>query len=165
MVRTVGFRVALATMMIAVGLLTGCSGDPPTGPVEITYGRDTCDLCRMIISDPRYASQIRGGPGHKAYKFDDIGDALLFLRLQPWKDEPQVEIWVMDMDDGKAWLDARTAHYLSGKPSPMAHGFGAVAEARDGSISFDDMRRRLLQRGAAALCLPGALEAGDRGHE
>ena len=150
----VGKALVTAVLLALALLLGGCWGDPPTGPVPIKYGRDTCDLCRMIISDPRYAAEIRGGPGNHAYKFDDIGDGLLFLRQQAWKEDAKVEIWVMDMDAGKIWLDARSAFYLPNKPSPMAHGFGAVADARPGTIPFAEMQRKVLARGAAARCLP-----------
>lgn len=143
--------LALFMTLVAVG---ACSDDPPTGPVQIHYGRDTCDFCGMIISDPRFASQIRGGPGHKAYKFDDIGDALLFLERQPWKDEADVEFWVMDVDAGKTWLDARKAQYLGGMQSPMAHGFGALAAPRDGSVDFETMRQKAAKRAADVYCLP-----------
>lgn len=160
--RGIGSRLMALLCLIAVlAWLPGCSDDPPTGPVEIRYGRDACDFCRMIISDPRYATQIRGGPGHKAYKFDDIGDALHFLRTQSWKDEGNVEIWVMDMDHGKTWLDARKAFYLPGKQSPMAYGFGAVPDARPGAVPFGDMQIQILKRGATSRCLPGEEPAQD----
>ncbi|MEW5964240.1 MAG: protein NosL [Pseudomonadota bacterium] len=145
-------------VLVLALVLAACTSDPPTGPVEIRYGRDTCDLCHMIISDPRFASQIRGGPGHKAYKFDDIGDALLFLARQPWKDDANVEIWVMDVDTGKTWLDARKAFYLPGMASPMAHGFGAVPDQRPGTVPFEEMRSRAAKRAARAYCLPGSTE-------
>ena len=148
--------MALIAALLAVISSGGCSDEPATGPVPIHYGRDTCDLCRMIISDPRFASQIRGGPGHKAYKFDDIGDALVFLDRQTWKDDPNVEFWVMDVETGKTWLDARKAHYMSGMQSPMAHGFGAYPEPRPGSIDFETMRTQAAKRASNLYCRPDA---------
>lgn len=144
---------------VATILLAACSSEPPTGPVQIRYGRDTCGFCGMIISDPRYAVQIRGGAGHKAHKFDDIGDALIFLDRQTWKDEPQVEIWVMDVEKGKTWLDARKAFYLGGLQSPMAHGYGAFPEKRPGAVDFEVMRALSKKRSAKLYCMP---EAQDR---
>lgn len=150
--------VRVLTMLALLVSLAACN-QPKTGPVEIRYGRDTCALCNMIISDPRYATQIRGGPGHEAYKFDDIGDALVFLERQTWKDEPNVEFWVMDVEKGKTWLDARKAFYLGGMQSPMAHGYGALAEPRPGTVGFDTMRALAKKRAAKLYCLPGSEKA------
>lgn len=148
--------VARTVILIAMLVSLAACNEPKFGPVEMRYGRDTCALCGMIISDPRYATQIRGGPGHAAYKFDDIGDALVFFERQPWKDEPNVEFWVMDVEKGKTWLDARRAFYLGGMQSPMAHGFGALAEPRAGSVDFDTMRALAKKRAAKLYCLPSA---------
>ncbi len=143
--------LAIAAAALAVAV-SACSDEPATGPVPIAYGRDGCDLCGMIISDPRFAAEIRGGADHKAYKFDDIGDAVHFLARQSWKDEPTVEIWVMDVETGKVWLDARKARFVEGMQSPMAHGFGAVADERAEAVSFDDMQRKVLARRASNFC-------------
>lgn len=148
-------RPSLALLLTSlVMMLAACSQEPATGPVEIRYGRDTCDFCRMIISDPRYAAQLRGGPGHKAYKFDDIGDALLFLDRQPWKDDANVEFWVMDVEKGKTWLDARKAFYKFGMQSPMAHGFGAFPDQRPGTVPYQTMREQAAKRASRVYCLP-----------
>ena len=141
----------LLALVVAV-LVTACSGDPPTGPVPIKYGRDTCDFCRMIISDPRFAAQVRGGPGHKAYKFDDLGEGLVWLGTQSWKDEANVEIWVNDMATGKTWLDARQAYYLPVKMSPMGFNYGAMMQSKPGALSFEEYRKTIMKSPAALLC-------------
>lgn len=142
--------------IVAAFVLAGCFGDPETGPVEIKYGRDTCDYCRMIISDPRYAAQIRGGERHKAHKFDDIGDAVHFLRMQDWKDDPKVEFWVMNSEDAQTWLDARKAYFVRGAPTPMDYGYAAVADGRDGAIAFEEMSKAVIGAGPSSRCLPGS---------
>jgi nitrous oxide reductase accessory protein NosL len=129
----------------ALLLLAACSREPQTGPVEIKFDRDTCFRCSMAISDRHYAVQVRGGPKNQAFKFDDIGCALFWLKDQPWSNDPATEIWVADFHDGK-WLNARTAHYLGGKTTPMAYGFGATGEALPGSIGFDEARKQLLAK-------------------
>ena len=44
--------------------LSGCKkGAWPDEMVEIKWDRDTCVVCNMVISDRRFAGQIRGGPG------------------------------------------------------------------------------------------------------
>lgn len=139
----------------AVALPLGaCFGEDDTGPVKIRYDRQACDFCRMIISDPRFASEIRGGPKNKVFFFDDIGDAVHFLNRQDWKDDPKIEFWVMDMDDGKTWLDARKAAFLAGQVTPMDYGYGAFGSPRDGTVSFADMQAAVLKNGPSSLCLP-----------
>ena len=140
--------------MVLPLLLAGCFGDPETGPVEIKWDRDTCEVCRMLISDRHFAAQLRGGPKHKAYKFDDIGELVHWLEVQTWKADPKVEIWVMDMKTGSKWLNARKAHYLPGQRSPMDYGFGAVESPSERSINFDEMVRKAKQRGSTYHCLP-----------
>jgi nitrous oxide reductase accessory protein NosL len=150
----------VSLILLTVGL-AGCFDDPATGPVEIKWDRDTCHVCGMIISDRRYAAQVRGGPKHKAYKFDDLGEVVIWLEEQPWKDDPELEIWVMDMDTGSKWLDAQKVRYMPGQRSPMDYGFGAVEDNRPGSIDYEEMARRAKQRGSTYQCLP----SGEHSHE
>ncbi len=126
-------------------LLAACSREPQTGPVEIKFDRDTCVHCGMAISDRHYAVQVRGGPKNQTSKFDDFGCAMTWLKDQPWGNDPSTVIWVADFHDG-IWLNARTAHYLGGKTTPMAYGFGATSEAIPGSISFDEARKQVLAK-------------------
>lgn len=125
--------------------LAACSRAPETGPVEIKWDRDTCKRCSMAISDRNYAVEVRGGPKNQVHKFDDIGCAVHWLKDQPWGNDPAAEIWVADYRSGK-WLDARAAHYVAGKTTPMAYGFGASAEALPGSVGFEEARKQLLAK-------------------
>ena len=126
-------------------LLAACSREPETGPVELKWDRDTCKRCSMAISDRHYAVQVRGGPKKQVFKFDDIGCAAHWLKDQPWVNDLATEIWVTDFRSGK-WLDARSAHYVAGKTTPMAYGFGASGEALPGSIGFEEVRKQLLAK-------------------
>ncbi|MBB4304616.1 nitrous oxide reductase accessory protein NosL [Rhodobium orientis] len=145
---------SLALVVLVPLLLAGCFGEPETGPVKIRYGRDICDFCRMIISDPRFAAQIRGGPKHKAYKFDDIGDGIHFLEQQEWKDDPKVEFYVMNSEDAETWLDAYKAHYVRGQPTPMDYGYAAVPDAREDAFTYNEMAEKVREAGPSSRCLP-----------
>ena len=145
---------SIAFVLLTPLFLAGCFGDPETGPVPIKWDRDTCEVCRMMISDRHFAAQLRGGPRHKPYKFDDMGELIHWLEAQSWKDDPKVELWVMDMDTGTKWLDARKARYMPGQHTPMDYGFGAVTDTRLGSLSFDEMVTKVKLRGSTYHCAP-----------
>jgi hypothetical protein len=120
----------------------------------ITWDRDTCARCSMVISDRRFAAELRGGERNVAFKFDDIGCALFWMRDKakdfPWLAEPATRFWVADASGkGDRWLDARKAHYAGGAMSPMAYNFSARAYAEAGSLDFLVMSAHVLAKGRA----------------
>ena len=117
--------LALATCLF------GCPQDAKTGPVEITWDRDQCASCGMVISEPHFAAEVRGGPKGALAKFDDIGCALKWLGSQSWAEDTTTEIWVARRAD-RQWLNAKTAKYLAGKSSPMGYGFAAMDPGAEG---------------------------------
>jgi len=130
--------------------LSACGkAERPDGLVEIKWDRDTCARCNMAISDPRFAAQLRGGPKAQSWKFDDIGCVVFWLQKQDWGSDPAVRIWVSDSGDmhGATWLDARQAHYLGGRLSPMGYNFAAVRDAVPQSLTFEAMREAILAKG------------------
>lgn len=61
--------------------LSGCRKNAwPEDMVEIKWDRDTCARCSMVISDRRFAGEIRGGPDNTVFKFDDPGCLAFWLR-------------------------------------------------------------------------------------
>lgn len=141
----IGNTWAWFVLACAVLFLAACSRDPGTGPVEVKWDRDVCERCRMVVSDRVFAAEVRGGPKQRMYMFDDIGCAVMWLEEQPWKDDPATEIWVTDFRTGE-WLDARKAHYVSVKPTPMDYGVGAVAEPAPGSFDFEAARAKIFAK-------------------
>lgn len=133
--------------MGAIVVLSGCAGEPDSGPAEVKWDRDACKRCRMVLSDRMHSAQIRhippGKSRSKVDRFDDIGCALLWLQDQPWKDDPGVEIWVNDWRNG-AWIDARSATYLRGQVTPMEYGLGAQADAAPAGIDFAGAQAHIL---------------------
>jgi hypothetical protein len=120
---------------------------------EIKWDRDTCVRCSMVISDRRFAVQMRGGPRNTVFKFDDIGCAVFWLRdkLQdfPWMTEAATRLWVADVGnqgDSQQWHDARQSHYIT-KTSPMGYNYGAVAHPQAMSSDFESMRQHVLAKG------------------
>ena len=136
-------RRASLLLITATALLVGCSGDPGTGPVEVKWDRDVCVRCNMVLSDREHSAQVRYAPtdGSRSQvrKFDDLGCAVLWLDQQSWHTAPGVEIWVTDYRNGQ-WIDARSAHYVTGRHTSMQYGLGAQAEATAGSLDFAGAR-------------------------
>ncbi len=152
------FIAAAATQSLALtplaAALSACgkNGVWPEGMAEIKWDRDTCSRCSMVISDRRFAAELRGGDKNTVFKFDDIGCAVFWLRDKtrdfPWLAEPATSFWVADAGaSGDKWLKARTAHYTGGRISPMGYNYGARAYAEAGSQSFDEMRQHVLAKG------------------
>jgi copper chaperone NosL len=125
----------------------GAKGTWPDGMQEIKWDRDTCVVCNMVISDRRFAGEMRGGPKNIVFKFDDPGCVALWLNdkakaaTYPWIREPATRLWIADVNSrgqDVVWLDARRAQYVT-KTSPMGFNFGAVAHAQAGSVDFPTM--------------------------
>lgn len=121
----------------------------PEGMAEIKWDRDTCTECGMVLSDRRFAAQVKGGPSNGHYNFDDIGCTTLWLKKQAWGGDGATRIWVAALasrKDSVQWLDARTAQFVGGKESPMGYNFGAVPLAEAGSLDFGSMREHVAAR-------------------
>jgi len=134
-------------LLCMVFFVASCTGDPGTGPVEVKWDRDTCERCRMVLSDRFHSAQVRGGPAGektKVYKFDDIGCAVIWLEDKAWKDEQRTEIWVTDHQSGE-WLDARKAFYVTDQLTPMEYGLGAQKESGDGTLSYAQAKTHIFE--------------------
>jgi len=136
-------------LLLSAGLpllsLAGCSDEPETGPQKVRFDRDACERCRMVLSDPRFAAEIRWfppGKRSKVAKFDDIGCATLWLEKQDFKDDPKTEIWVADHRN-REWIDARKAWYVPLNSSPMEYGLGAQSDPAPDALDFEQAKARI----------------------
>jgi copper chaperone NosL len=127
--------------------LSACGKDErwPEGMQAIMWDRDTCMVCNMVISDRRFAGEIRGGAKNIVFKFDDPGCVALWLNNKkadyPWMSEPGTRLWIADVGshgNEVRWLDGFKAHYVA-RTSPMGHNFGAVVHPEPGSVDFSTM--------------------------
>lgn len=133
----------------------GDKGDWPEGMHPVKWDRDTCVRCNMVISDRRFAAEMRGGEKNTVFKFDDIGCLVFWLRDKaaqfPWMSEPATRLWVAEYsgDAGAPvrWLDPRAAHFIAGRISPMGYNMAAVPAARPDSVDYEAMRRYILAFG------------------
>jgi copper chaperone NosL len=120
--------------LLLVGLaLFACSTE--LGAVDPIWGKQACESCRMLVSNPAYAAELLDASGRRHF-FDDIGCLDAYLSEHAVK--PRA-IWVRS---GSRWVTAEAARYAAGAASPMDYGY--VAE-QDGPLDFASVRR-----GAAA---------------
>lgn len=115
-------------MIVILGLLVSACGAGAEGPPDLVVGRDVCDRCGMIISEPRFASGY--WVGEEDWLFDDIGGMMVFASMSG--DIESMSAWVHDYDS-EEWMKAEDASYVM-EPSiqtPMAFGIAA----------FDDEER------------------------
>jgi len=152
-------RLITRTLMVgAVLALAACWGEEKSGPVEIHWDRDVCELCRMFISDPRFAAEVRGGEKNKIYKFDDIGCAINWLNDQHWAGDEAAEIWAAEATSTREktiWLNAREARYVKGELTPMNYGYSAVAPSQTGEqvgIDFVTLTSKILADAPNHIC-------------
>jgi hypothetical protein len=108
----------------------------------------------MVISDRRFAGQVRGGPENTVFKFDDPGCLAFWLKEKadkyPWLADAGTKMWVADFNsksrDEMVWLDPRRAYYVT-RTSPMGYNHAAVAAPLAGALDFTDMRQHVLAKG------------------
>ncbi len=96
------------------------------GPEPISYGRDQCAYCRMILSRPGFAGETRSPTG-VLRKYDDVGCLVLALRSEA-RETP--EAWVEDHESHEL-VPLLTATLVVGSEldTPMRHGILAFADS------------------------------------
>lgn len=140
--------------------LAACEKVDADHPRKIRYGREMCEHCAMLVSEPRFAAQLWDPTRKSFHVFDDIGCAAVFSVEQKLADAPEAKLWVADYDAEGQWLDGRAAHYRTGMRSPMGYGFAATKAAAPDRIPLAEMRQRAV---ANAHCAPPAGEAARGG--
>lgn len=101
-------RWLVGWVAVGTGLITGLIGcGTSSGPAEIHWGAETCDFCRMLITDPTFAGQYRLDDG-TVRKFDDV---VCLLRSYRREAARVLQAWVMD--ETGHWIPVQEAWYLA----------------------------------------------------
>ncbi len=114
----------LVVVLFILLFLRSCS----VGPSPIEYGQDMCGLCQMIISDPRFGTEMVSTKG-KVYKYDSVECLVKHYLTGNLKDEQIHSIWVTDFSKPSGLIPANSATYLQSQTlrSPMGMGLSAYS--------------------------------------
>lgn len=107
-------------------LLVGCGQEIDLKAQAPKWDVQTCDRCKMLLSDTKFSAQIVNPADGKHYFFDDLGCALLWLQTkeaQGWADHAIV--YATDPQNGK-WLNIADNQLIFGYVTPMAYGLGVL---------------------------------------
>mgnify|MGYP000225839045 CR=1 FL=1 len=110
-------------------------------PLKMELNKHQDSDCGMVIEDLDYASQVVAKDG-KTWFFHDHGGFVHWLADKDFQDD--VVIWVMSRDSQK-WIDGKKAYYSLNDITPMGYGFGAYEFHKDGLVSYDVMRLKMLR--------------------
>jgi copper chaperone NosL len=97
---------------------------PRRGPEPIAWGRDACAACRMVISRPGFAGEMRDADG-RLTRYDDVG---CLLRAVTGAHREVPEAWVEDHGGG-GWMPLLRAHLVRAEHADTPMGYGLVAFA------------------------------------
>ena len=121
-----GLRTALllvAGALLGLALLLYTRGEyGPLGPEAVPYDQVPCARCRMLVSEPRFAAQLRLEEGGVRF-FDDPGCLLLWRHEHP---EDRGRAFFHHHRE-EAWIGEEEVAFVAVlEPTPMGYGLGAV---------------------------------------
>ena len=96
-------------------------------PEPISYSNDSCDNCKMTISDPKFGAELITNRG-KIYKFDSIECLSAFYGSM--KEEEIHSVWVTDYLTPEKFINTADAYFLVSEKlkSPMGLNISAFAD-------------------------------------
>ncbi len=115
---------ALLAVAVALVATAGCKGSDAPRPLVV--GEDSCDYCKMAISDTRYGGEIRTRTG-RIVTFDAV-ECLASYIAAAGDSARFAGVWVADFQRG-GMVAADSARYVSGGSlhSPMGRQLTSFA--------------------------------------
>jgi copper chaperone NosL len=138
--RPVGFRWLCLSLSFL--FLASCNKSA-TGPVAIAQ-EDTCRYCKMAISEKRYAAEFIDRDGG-AFKFDDIGCLINFIKDQQNKDQIAA-YFVIDFEE-RQWIKGADAYFVRSSEfkTPMAGSIVAFKDEAKAELAAGKYHGKLLR--------------------
>lgn len=132
----------IKVIALVIGSVMISCGSQDSGLPRIRYGEETCDRCRMIISEKRFAAAYRTDSG-ALRKFDDLGCAILYPKEQ---DETVAQLWGYDYEETN-WLDVRQAFLVHSSEllTPMGYGIAVLSTAEQATALAAKINGRIVQ--------------------
>lgn len=124
-------RLRWVTLLLVFAMVAACQRG--SGPRPLVVGEDSCDFCKMSISDTRYGGEVRTTTG-RIVTFDAVECLASYIAAAG--DSARFEgIWVADFKGG-GMVPAEAARFVSGGTlhSPMGRqitSFAASATPAD----------------------------------
>jgi copper chaperone NosL len=153
-------RLTTSVLLLLAIIAAGCSAAAEAdGPPEISYGRDICLECNMIISEPRFAASYRLDDG-ETKSFDGIGELVKHAQRVSELDR-MAFAWVHDFNT-EEWILIEEAYFVAGQKivTPMGHGivaFTTAAAAEEFASGLDGMVMRWQEVSALQVTEDGLL--------
>ena len=118
---------------LALALVAAVLACAPRGPQPIAYGTESCDVCRMTISDQRFATAATTATG-RTVRFDAVECLAGWVAAQ---DKAPRAVWVTDASHPGTLITVADAEFYragAGR-SPMGNGYVALARSGDRSAA------------------------------
>ena len=121
-------------LILSLFMISCVSNEP--NPIKLNV--DTCEFCKMTISNGKFGAELLTKKG-RYYKFDDLSCMLLYAKENT---NTQVQsFFVNDYTKDNTLIPAEQSYYLRGESinSPMRGNFAAFASDKD----QDDFQKQL----------------------
>jgi copper chaperone NosL len=114
-----------AGALIVLSLISSCTKSPE----PIDFGKEECALCKMIITDQKYGSEIISDKG-KIYKFDAVECMGKYINDGKIGQSEISSVWAVDFSNPGQFVDVEKAFFLRSPslPSPMAMNFTTFSD-------------------------------------
>jgi copper chaperone NosL len=132
--------VAASTLLLMFSLQS-CS----SGPQPISFGKDACHFCKMVISDQRFGAEVITDK-NKIYKFDDVHCVVSFMKSGAVPSTGIASVYLVDFAEKGKLVKAEESFLLQAEQlrSPMGGNVAAFTVA-------DSMKKFQQQISGAAV--------------
>jgi copper chaperone NosL len=117
--------VAASTLLLMFSLQS-CS----SGPQPISFGKDACHFCKMVISDQRFGAEVITDK-NKIYKFDDVHCVVSFMKSGDVPSTEIASVYLVDFSEKGKLVKAEESFLLQAEQlrSPMGGNVAAFTIA------------------------------------